>query len=235
MSGRSSRCKVANLTEAQRADSVNYGPGDVLVFHQNAKGFHKGQRVVAGRETLPFDQAAKFQAFHASTLRLAKGDRVRIAKNGLSADGKHRLNNGALYRVKGFSDVGDLILDNGWTISKDFGHLDHGYVVTSHASQGKTVDRVFIGQSTVSLPASSREQFYVSVSRGREQAVVYTDDKASLLEAICHDDERLTATDMLTVDQRHEYGTKLQQRDAMHLHVEDNALVQDRRVMDHER
>ena len=30
-------------------------------------------------------------------------------------------------------------------IAQDSGHLAHGYVVTSHASQGKTVDKVFIG------------------------------------------------------------------------------------------
>jgi 6-phosphogluconolactonase (cycloisomerase 2 family) len=47
----------------------------------------------------------------------------------------------------------DLVLA---VIARDFGHLAHGYVVTSHASQGKTVDKVFIGQSQQSLPASSR-------------------------------------------------------------------------------
>ena len=33
----------SNLTEAERADDVNYLPGDVLEFHQNAKGFRKGR------------------------------------------------------------------------------------------------------------------------------------------------------------------------------------------------
>ncbi len=76
------------------------------------------------------------------------------------------------------------MLENGWTVGKDFGHLAHGYVVTSHASQGKTVDRVFVGQSSQSFPASSREQFYVSASRAREQVIIYTDDKEALLEAV---------------------------------------------------
>ena len=35
----------ANLTEAERGDAVNYQPGDVLIFHQNAKGFTRGERV----------------------------------------------------------------------------------------------------------------------------------------------------------------------------------------------
>ena len=70
-------------------------------------------------------------------------------------------------------------------------------VVTSHASQGKTVDHVFIGQSSESFPASSREQFYVSVSRARQQATIYTDDKESLLDAVSRSDDRMTATEFV--------------------------------------
>ena len=119
-----------------------------------------------------------------------------MTANGKTADGRHRLNNGALYTVKGFTAAGDLVVDNGWVIGKDFGHIAHGYVVTSHASQGKTVDKVFIGQSHESLPASDRQQLYVSVSRGREQAVIFTDDKQALREAVARDRERLTATEV---------------------------------------
>ena len=58
-------------------------------------------------------------------------------------------------------------------VGKEFGHLAHGYVTTSHASQGKTVDRVLIAMGSESRPAINAEQFYVSVSRGRDQATVY--------------------------------------------------------------
>jgi hypothetical protein len=199
----------SNLTEADRADAVNYLPGDVLVFHQNAKGFRKGQRVVVGRERLPLTQSAAFQAFHVHELPIASGDVLRVTQNGKTADGKHRLNNGAIYTVKNFTPSGDIRLSNGWTISKDFGHLAHGYVVTSHASQGKTVDRVFIGQSAESLPASSREQFYVSASRARERVTVYTDDKAALLEAVERGDDRMTATDVMSARARRERKLQL--------------------------
>jgi ATP-dependent exoDNAse (exonuclease V) alpha subunit len=69
-------------------------------------------------------------------------------------------------------------------------------VVTSHASQGKTVDRVIIGQSADSMRAASHEQFYVSVSRGRERATIYTDDKKALLEAVSRSDDRVAATEL---------------------------------------
>ena len=188
----------ANLTEAERGDAVNFASGDVLVFHQNAKGFTRGERVaVEENQNLPLDQAARFQLFHRSTLQLAAGDVVRVTQNGLSADGKHRLNNGALYRIKGFADDGNILLDNGWAIHRDFGHLAYGYVVTSHSSQGKTVDRVFVGQSAESLGASTREQFYVSVSRAKQSVTIYTDNKHDLLDAVNRSDARLSATELV--------------------------------------
>jgi conjugative relaxase-like TrwC/TraI family protein len=188
----------ANLTEAERGDAINYLPGDVLQFHQNAKGFTRGQRVVVDDGTvLPLHQATRFEAFRSRSLTLAAGDLVRITHNGFAADGKHRLNNGSLYRIRRFDDRGNIVLDNGWTVARDFGHLAYGYVVTSHASQGKSVQDVFVGQSSLSLPASSLEQWYVSVSRGKERLVVYTDDKKSLREAVAQSDERLSATEFI--------------------------------------
>lgn len=186
-----------SLTEAQRRDPASFRAGDVLVFSQNAKGHAKGDRLVVGEGPLPLDQAARFQLYRASAIEVAAGDLVRVTRNGETLDGKHRLNNGALYRVAGFDSGGNLVLANGWTVGREFGHLAHGYCVTSHASQGKTVDRVFIGQSSDSFPASSREQFYVSVSRARERALVYTDDKADLLAAVERSDDRVTATEFL--------------------------------------
>jgi conjugative relaxase-like TrwC/TraI family protein len=194
----------ANLTVAERRDGVNLLPGDVLVFHQNAPGYRKGQRLTVGEQPLPLKDAERFTAFHSNILSLAEGDSIRITQNGKTVDGAHRLNNGAIFRVNGFTESGDIQLANGWVVAKDFGHLTRGYVVTSHASQGRTVDRVLIAQSTESFPASSQQQAYVSISRGRKNATIYTDDKGALLDAICHSDDRLTATELLSGRDHHD-------------------------------
>lgn len=186
-----------HLTAAERADPASYLPGDIIEFHQNAKGFNKGQRVVAGADALPLGHPDRFAAYGVGELSLAPGDLVRITKNGTTADGKHRLNNGATYRIDRFTNDGDLVLDNDWRVARTFGHLMHGYVTTSHAAQGKSVKRVFIAQSSLSHGASSREQFYVSVSRGKEQALVYTDDKLALRDAIGVAEDRPTASEFL--------------------------------------
>ena len=156
------------------------------------------------RETaqLPLNEAKKFQVYAPRTIALAAGDKIRITQGGTAVGKTHRLNNGAMYEVKGFTDTGDILIKTGRhgkesaVIGKDFGHIAHGYVTTSHASQGKTVDRVFIAQSADSFPASSREQFYVSISRGRESVKIYTDDKAELREVIQKSSQRLAATEL---------------------------------------
>lgn len=189
----------ANLTEAERADAVQYEDGNVIVFHQNAKGFKRGERLTVVPEvSLPLNQAAKFQIFRASTIDLATGDSIRITRNGMTMDGVHRLTNGSTYKVKAFDKKGDIVLENGWTIAKDWGHIEHGYTVTSHGSQGRTIEGdVFIAQSSESYGASSMEQFYVSVSRAKHRVTIFTDNKLDLLKAVERSEDRTTATEFI--------------------------------------
>jgi conjugative relaxase-like TrwC/TraI family protein len=200
-------------TEAQRSNPQSYHSGLIVQFHQNAPGFTRGQRLTVssvgndsyvyaqdehGRQhALPLDQSSRFQVYESQTLPLAPGDQICITQNGFTSDGKHRLNNGSVYQLKGFTKTGDLKLTNGWVIGKDYGNLAHGYCQTSHVAQSKTVDRVFVAQSAASLGASSSEQFYVSVSRARDSVTVYTDDKARLAETIQSSGARMTAHELL--------------------------------------
>jgi hypothetical protein len=185
-----------HLTQAQRSDDLSYEQGDVLQYLQNAPGHKRGERLVVGKvKQLPLSQAAKFQAFRAATLDVAIGDRLRVTNNGATLDG-HRLNNGETFTVRGFTPSGDLIDHRGWKVAKDFGHLAHGYCTTSFSAQSRTVDRVLVAMGTQSLPAVSREQLYVSLSRGREWARVYTDDREALGKAVGRSDERLSATEV---------------------------------------
>lgn len=226
----------ANLTEAERSDRLSYSPGDVLVFHQNAKGYKKGARIVVGDEPLPLSEAAKFTVYRLDILPVAPGDVLRITRNGDTADGRHRLNNGTIYTVKDFDAKGNIVLTNGWKIAKDFGHIAYGYVVTSHASQGRTIDRVFIGESAQSFPAASREQFYVSVSRGRERVTIYTDDKDALLDAVSRSDDRLSATEFVNGRDLRERALAFERLEkAMPVLSEEQRLTEAERRLDYER
>ncbi len=202
------------LTEAEKQDATVYRPGDVVAFHQNvAGGTRRSDRVLVtgvsdrtvtatrqrdGQEiALPLELAKRFEVYEKSDLGVAKGDQIRITKNGRTHDGKHRLNNGSIYEVKGLTKDGKIRLTNGWTLPKGFGHLTHGYCVTSHAAQGRTVDHLILAQSSDSAGAGDRKQFYTSVTRGRKAVTIFTDDANRLLKSVLRDRSRVSATELV--------------------------------------
>src|SRR2546430_14085131 len=68
-------------------------------------------------------------------------------------------------------------------------HLDYGYAVTSHSSQGQTADRVLIHVDTEQAGEKlvNRRLAYVAGSRGRYDAQLYTHDKTHLTEQLSRD------------------------------------------------
>jgi ATP-dependent exoDNAse (exonuclease V) alpha subunit len=60
-------------------------------------------------------------------------------------------------------------------------HLDHGYAVTSHSSQGLTAERLLVHGDTSVHPDLLNSRFaYVSISRASLDAKIYTNDTAEL-------------------------------------------------------
>jgi conjugative relaxase-like TrwC/TraI family protein len=216
-------------TDPQKGDSRNYEPGMVVEFHQNAKGFKRGERaaVIDGengpllqkedgtRAALPVAQAQRFDVFRTRELAIAKGDRIRITRNGeAKVDGQAkgtRLNNGDIFTVEGFTKDGDIRLEDGKLLPKDWGHLTYGLVDTSYSSQGKTVDRVFIAAGSESLPATNQQQWYVSASRGREMAKLYVDSKEDVRDAIARTGERLSAVELTKTKLRPSWRDRVNQ------------------------
>jgi ATP-dependent exoDNAse (exonuclease V) alpha subunit len=186
-----------HLTDDQKTDPTQYDPGDLIQFFQNAPGHKKGDRLlVADGVKPPVELANRFEAYHSAQLALGAGDRVRITAGGKTKDGKHRLSNGSLLTVEGFTKSGDIIVDHGWVIDRDFGHLTHGYCLTSHASQGVSVHKIFVGISSESLSATNQRTAYVAMTRGKEMAQIFTDDREELLKAMSRSDEPLSATNL---------------------------------------
>jgi conjugative relaxase-like TrwC/TraI family protein len=197
------------LTEAQRADPRSYAPGQVVQFTQHAPGYRRGERVTVmerngdkvliqtgggSKKELPLTESKRFQIYKAEPMALTAGDRIRVTQNGF-AKGGQRLNNGGLYNVAGITPAGEIALKNEAVLPKTFGHLTHGYCVTSYASQSKTVNVPLIAQSSLSFNASSLEQIYVSLSRGNEAIRIYTDDLKELRERVARSTARGSAMD----------------------------------------
>ena len=83
-------------------------------------------------------------------------------------------------------------------------HLDHGYAMTSHSSQGQTTDRVLIHMDT-ELGAKdllNSRMAYVSVSRGRYDAQIYTNNAPALGQALSRDVSHSPAIQQESVAQK---------------------------------
>lgn len=205
-----------NLTTAEKEDWRNIRKDQVICFHQNIPGADRGSKWtvhdsnengIALRDQngetliLPSGKAESFDVYAAKEIALAKGDQIRLTRNGFDKGGK-RMNNGQAFQVQKARKGGTIDLINNvsqqqYRIDKDFGHLDHAYCITSHASQGKTVDEIFIAQPAATFPATDSKQLYVSVSRGRDKVHIYTDDKEELLTHASRMGDRQSAIELV--------------------------------------
>jgi ATP-dependent exoDNAse (exonuclease V) alpha subunit len=85
-----------------------------------------------------------------------------------------------------------LKLDNGRSMDYEpqhHPHLDHGYAITSHSSQGQTAERVLIHVDTelAAKDLLNSRMAYVSVSRGQWDAQIFTNNREKLPQALGHD------------------------------------------------
>ena len=91
-----------------------------------------------------------------------------------------------------------LKMDSGRSLQVDpnkHPHLDYGYAMTSHSSQGQTTSRVLIHVDTelAAKDLINNRMAYVSVSRGARDAQLFTNDREKLPAALGHDISRQTA------------------------------------------
>ena len=205
-----------NFTEAEKGNAASYldQEGLIVQFHQNVSGgFKKGDRYLVksadeqgvqlqnmGDERLqhlPLDKSDRFEVYSQNELGISAGDKIRFSLGGTTEDGKGRISNGRLDQVNGFDKRGNLILKNGNVIDRNYGHFDLGYVVTSHASQGKDRQLAIAAMGATSLPAINAKQFYVTVSRGSEDVAIYVDDKAKVRRNIERSGHQMSATELI--------------------------------------
>ena len=196
--------------EPDRRRAENYREGLLVQFNQNLHGIRRGELFrVAGRDekggvlmanehrklSLPLADASRFQVYEERKIEVARGDRIRITRNGNSDDGR-RLNNGDVFTIAGFSRTGKIVLQTGAVLNDTHGHFTLGYCETSHSTQSKSVRDVLVAQSADSFLASSREQFYVSVSRGKETIRIYTDSRRELEAAVGYSSTRQAGVEL---------------------------------------
>lgn len=172
-------------TDAQKRLVAHYEPGLQLRFVKTTAQFKAGETVEVvghigkqlrvqcsdGRAVAfsPTRAPSSFEVGERREIGVAVGDVVLLRAN---ASG---FVNGERVQVRSIHEQ-RISLTDGRELPESYRTFTHGYAITSHAAQGKTVDEVLVVASSRSFAAVSQAQFYVSISRARERARIYTDD-----------------------------------------------------------
>jgi ATP-dependent exoDNAse (exonuclease V) alpha subunit len=197
------------MSGADRQHAQNYERDDVLRYSKGSKplGIEAGEyaRVTHtdresntvtikrhGNEELSYDprRLQGVTVYRDSERTFAQGDRVQMT----APYHAEKLANRELGTVEKIDGDGNLKLkmDSGREVefnARQHPHLDYGYAVTSHSSQGQTADRVLIhvDSSQAHGELLNRRMAYVSVSRAQFDVKMYTNDAKTLGQELSRD------------------------------------------------
>jgi hypothetical protein len=197
------------ITGADRQWATQYEHGDLVRYTTGSKGLalrsgeyarvedvHAKQNLVTvtredGQQITYDPRRLQGVTLYCEVERVfAVGDRVQTT----APYPERRVANRELGRIEQIDAEGHLRLrlDSGRVISFDvaaYPHLDYGYAVTSHSSQGQTADRVLVHVDTErgGEHLINRRLAYVALSRGRYDAQLYTNDRVQLAEGLGRD------------------------------------------------
>ena len=210
------------MTGADRSWAQRYQIDDILHYSRASKetGIGKGEyaRVIAvhsrdnlltvlrgNGEQITYDPRRQMgvSVYRAQEKAFSVGDRVQFT----APNQELKVANRELGSIESIAPNGPmrLKLDSGRSVEfavQRFPHLDHGYAVTSHSSQGQTAERVLIHVDT-ELGAKdllNHRMAYVSVSRGQWDAQIFTNDREKLSQALSHDVSHKSALSARTSD-----------------------------------
>ena len=218
-----------DLTAAQCSYVRNYEPGDLLMFRRGSKRLGIGKGAYARIESIDgkanvFTLVAPdgrhihlnparwkgIEGYRREERTLAIGDRIQFR----APDKTLKVANGEFATILELDDKrATLRLDNNREIKAGLSHLrhiDYGYASTSHSAQGATVDRVIVHVDSIrSAQLVNQKQFYVSLSRARSDARLYTDDMEALGHAVGRRPEKSIALDAVKEQQAQQQTQKL--------------------------
>jgi hypothetical protein len=208
----------SELTGADRGWAARYQPDDVLYYTRGSREHgiergsyatvvsanHKENQITVQKQdgqqaTYDPKRLQGIAVYRESSRDFSQGDRIQFTANNRELGVSNR-DLGTIERIhhNQISVKTDgakertVVLD-----AAQMRHFDHGYVVTSHGSQGLTTDRVLVNMDTNVHPELINTRFaYVSVSRASQDARIYTNDIAVLSERLSNDVTKTSALDL---------------------------------------
>ncbi len=203
------------ISGADRQHAQNYGKGDVIRYSKGSKplGIRAGEyaRVTAtdresntvtvkrfSGEELSYDprRLQGVTVYRDYDRSFSQGDRVQLT----APYHEQKLANRELGTVQEIDRAGNLKLkmDSGREVAfnaRQHPHLDYGYAVTSHSSQGQTADRALIHVDSAQAHGEllNSRMAYVSVSRAQFDVRIYTNDAKTLGQVLGRNVTKATA------------------------------------------
>jgi hypothetical protein len=208
----------SDMTGADRAWAARYEVGDVLHYQRGSTAIgiepRSYARVVAtdpkansltveksNRQQVTYDPSRLrgISAYREIERDFSIGDRLQFT----APNKELGVANRDLGTVQAIGENGKMVvrMDGGKNRMVTFDpeqmrHFDHGYAVTSHSSQGLTSERVLVNMDTNVHPDLINDRFaYVSVSRASQDAQIFTNDAATLVESLSRDVSKASAID----------------------------------------
>jgi len=209
----------SDITGAERSWAASYQPGDVLHYLRGSKQFDIDRRsyaqviaMSANENLLTVQKPTGEQlTYDPSRLRgvsvyrelereFSVGDRVQFTAPHRDLGVANR-DLATIEQIGPGPQLSVRLVDRDRTLTFDpqkMPHFDHGYAVTSHSAQGLTADRVLVNIDSALHPDLINTRLaYVSISRGQNDAHVFTNDAARLSENLSRDVTKTSAAPVL--------------------------------------
>jgi ATP-dependent exoDNAse (exonuclease V) alpha subunit len=199
----------------------NYAQGDVIVRGKHnlevkkidlenksltAVDKYSGKEIIMSGNKLKGNQV-----YIEAERKFSNGDKVIFLKNdyhigisGIKNDkNEYGVQNGLSGFIKNIENLGNgnykiaADIGKGKTINfetKDYNYFTHGYAITSYKSQGQTAEKVYIYSDR-----TTKNEFYVNVSRAKNEVEIFTMDKQLLFKSALRDDKQV---DSITFENR---------------------------------
>jgi conjugative relaxase-like TrwC/TraI family protein len=201
-----------DTTQAERAFAKNYTLGEIVQPERDYPrlGLERGvlyevtENGPGNRLTLRDDKGKVVEftprtqihlsVYEPERAELARGDRVRITRNDAALD----LANGDRFTVAAVAKDSITLHDGKREVVLVADrplHVDHAYATTVHSSQGTTAERVLIDAGTKSR-TTGKDVYYVAISRARQEARIYTDDRSKLPLAVAREHAKHAAMEL---------------------------------------
>ncbi len=220
-------------TEVERCHWQDYQPGMVLNFHREVGGMKVGESATVkevhnnGVSVVRPDgttvkigrrQRNGFDVAEERPLQVAAGDELLFRANCPEI----KVSNGERLKVVSVdASTNQVTLSGNRVLPDNFTQVSHGHAVTSHKSQGASVEQSILVVGPSSLPASNLRQFYVSNTRFKDGHRLYAHNLSALKGAVASRSERMLAREFVAHLSK-ELGALLQEQERAKLNTKSN-------------